>query len=82
MTFDEKRALEVRRLRDLNPDIRACTPEWQKLYAVARVNVCRRDGIYHPLFEYILQLKDPSIVINGIEPPISGQRTDSQLTLF
>lgn len=67
--FNKQVNMEIRRLRDLNPDIRVAGDGWLKLIAQARVNVCQRLGISVPVFDEVLQShevgRDAQIVINN-----------------
>lgn len=85
MTYKDRICLERRRLRELNPNIHPFGDGWLKLSATARVNVCRRDGVYNEVAEKVLQShcvgSEAAIEIAGTEPaPWSQQQ--KQLTLF
>ena len=83
MTFKEQILVETKRLHELNPNICRFTREWLKLSATARVNVCRRAGVYNPVAEEVLQShsigEEANIQIVGMIQPPADQR---QLTLF
>lgn len=71
MTFSEQIGAERRRLRALNPNIQPCGRGWLKLSATARVNVCRRAGVYNQVAEEVLQShcvgSEAEIIIIGEE---------------
>ena len=81
MTFKERTGEERRRLRALNPTIQPFGLGWLKLSATARVNVCRRDGVYNPVFEEVLKShcvgSEAAIEIVGTEPAPWAQQNDN-----
>ena len=85
MTFQDRIGEERRRLRALNPNIQPCGRGWLKLSATARVNVCRRDGVYNEVAEEVLQShcvgSEAAIEIVGTEPA-PWEKESKQLTLF
>lgn len=66
--FSKNVYAEIGRLHDINPNIQVMGDGWMKLVAQARVNVCRRMGINHPVFEEVLKSheigRDAKIIIN------------------